>query len=339
MKIALLGGSFDPVHEGHIQMAKEAVAQLDVEEVWFLPTWKTPLKERNLSSTNDRVQMLELALASYPKFKIDLIEMERMGSSYTVDTLSILCQRYPENQFYWLMGNDQLEQFDRWKEPEKLVKLAQFVCFDRLGKLAKPSYPILCLHMPMMPVSSSDIRKGYKLNYLDPNVLNYIYQHRLYIENFVRERVNPHRFAHSLSVASLCEELAISHHLDSHKAYLIGLFHDIAKSMSKEKMEPWMDAICPENKIYPVPVWHGFVGSEIVKRVFGLWDETICAAIYHHVLGTSTDPYAMIVFCADKLDPLRGYPVQEQIEQTKKDLEKGFSLVKEENKKYLEGKE
>lgn len=99
-----------------------------------------------------------------------------------------------------------------------------------------------------------------------------------------------------------------------------------------------MDCICPENKKYPVAVWHGFVGSEIIKRVFYIYDDQISHAIYHHVLGTSHDPYAMIIFCADKLDPLRGYPVKDSIACVKQDLVKGFEMVQEENRKYLKGK-
>lgn len=339
MNIALLGGSFDPVHEGHIQMAKEALVHLPVDEVWFLPTKLTPLKDRKLSDGQDRLAMLERALKEYPQCKVNTLEWEREGESYTIDTLEVLHARYPDFTFYWLMGNDQLERFDKWKDPQRLTQLAHFVCFDRDGRLNTTKYDIQRIHMPAMPVSSSDIRKGNKLNYLHPDVLAYIYQHRLYVEDFVKERVTPNRFAHSVSVAHLCEEFAQAHHLDIDKAYYVGLFHDIAKSMPKERMEAWMDIVCPENKTYAVPVWHGFVGSEVVDRIFYLHDPQIKNAIYHHVLGTSEDPYAMMIFCADKLDPLRGYPVQEQIDLVKSNLKAGFHGVQEENRKYLNRKD
>lgn len=339
MKVALLGGSFDPVHDGHIQMAQEALRYLGVDEVWFLPTRQTPLKDRKLSDKQDRLHMLRLALQDIPQCKVNTLEWDRKGKSYTVDTLETLHAQYPGFTFYWLMGNDQLEQFDQWKDPKRLVELAHFICFDRDGRMAKTHYKIQCMHMPPMPVSSSDIRKGNKLNYLHPDVLSYIYDRRLYVENFVKERVTPNRYEHSLSVAHLCEEIARAHGLDENKAYYIGLFHDIAKSMPKDRMEAWMDILCPENKKYAVPVWHGFVGSEVVDCIFGLRDIQLKNAIYHHVLGTSEDPYAMMIFCADKLDPLRGYPVQEQIKAVKKDLKQGFHRVQEENRKYLNGKD
>ena len=335
MKIAIIGGSFDPIHYGHIQIAQTALKKLGCDKVWFLPSHDTPLKDRPQTLSNHRIEMIQRAIQGYENMDVCTLEVERQGVSYTLDTLQELKKMYPMDEFYWIIGNDQLVQFDQWKQPEKLVQLAHFVCVDRDGQLAKTKYDIKRIHMEPIPVSSSEIRKGNKLNYLDPAVLEYIYQQELYIQEFVQSRVNEHRYKHSLSVADLCKEMAQANGLDGHKAYLAGLFHDIAKSMSKEKMEPWMDSVCPENKKYALPVWHGFVGSEILKRIFYIEDNQILEAVYHHVLGTSTDPYAMIVYCADKTDPTRDYDSSEMIQACKENIEQGFYWVKEENEKYL----
>lgn len=336
MKIGIVGGSFDPIHYGHIQMAKTALEQLNCDQVWFMPTKFTPLKDRELTSDVHRVAMIQRVLSYEPRFQLCTMEMEREGKSYTIDTVRELKQKYPEDSFVWLIGNDQLAQFDKWKSPEELTSLISFVCVDRDGELVDTPYPISRIHMEAMPVSSSEIRVGKKLNYVPYPVLCYMYEHRLYVENFVAQHVNEHRYKHSVSVAHLCEEMALANHLDGQKAYYIGLFHDIAKCMDKEHMEQWMDAICPENKEWALPVWHGFVGSEIVDRIFYLSDPQIKNAIYHHVLGDdSTDPYAMIIFCADKTDPLRGYDSSDLINQCKANIEKGFWAVKAENDKYL----
>lgn len=334
MKVAILGGSFDPIHYGHLKMAEFALSHLQVDEVWFMPTKSTPLKDRKLTPSADRLAMIQAAIEQYPQFKVCMLELERDQKSYTIDTLRKLHCLY-DHEFYWLIGNDQLMQFDRWKEADVLVKLAHFVCLDRDGKLCDTSYPIQRMHMDPMPVSSSEIRIGNKLNYVPPKVLAYIYKHRLYVEDFVRTRVNAHRFAHSVSVAKLCEEFARCHGFDVDAAYYIGLFHDICKSMSKERMLPWMEILCPENIQYAVPVWHGFVASEVIDRIFYIQDRRVKHAIYHHVLGTSTDPYAMMVFCADKLDPLRDYDTSELTNLTKQDLYAGFLAVKKENEDYL----
>ena len=334
-RVAILGGSFDPIHNGHIQMAKTALSKLNMDEVWLMPTKATPLKDRELTSSLDRLHMIELAIQDEPRFHVSTLEIERQGKSYTYDTLSTLKQKYPDIDFTWLIGNDQLEQFHAWKHADALVEMAHFVCFDRNGRFANNPYSIQCIHMPMVPVSSSEIRMGNKLNYMNENVLKYIYDHRLYIQNFVQYRVKPKRFEHSLSVAHLCEQFAIGNHLDGQVAYLIGLFHDICKSMPVNEMKKWMLATCSDQIDCPIPTWHGFVGAQVIKRVFYLHDERIAHAIYHHVFGSSQDPYAMIVFCADKLDPLRGYDSSAMIQACTENIQAGFEWVKEENKKYL----
>ena len=243
--------------------------------------------------------MIDLVVQKDSRFKVCTFELERAGKSYTYDTLKKLIETYPEHEFYWIIGNDQLEQFDKWYHAEKLVKMAHFVCFDRNGMLADSKYDIMCMTMPSVPVSSSEIRMGNKLN------------------------------------AKLCEEFALNNGYDMHIAYYIGLFHDIAKYMPKDEMIKWMNSICPENMEYPVAVWHGFVGAAVTKDIFLIDDPIVYNAIYHHVLGTSQDPYAMMVFCADKLDPLRGYDSSKLIEICNKDIKKGFDLVVQQNREYL----
>lgn len=336
MKIAIVGGSFDPVHNGHIQMAYFALDTLLVDQVWFMPTSSTPLKNHDLTLNQERLAMLDLVVKQNKKFKVCTIELEREGKSYTYDTLQILKEKYPENEYYWIIGNDQLEQFDQWKKAEEIVKMAHFVCLDRDGRMSHTKYDIASYHMPMVPVSSSEIRKGNKLNYVPDEVLAYIYKNRLYVENFVRERLTEKRFQHSLSVASLCETFALHNGYDIHIAYYVGLFHDIAKYMPQEEMKKWMLSICPENLKWPVAVWHGFVGAQVTKDIFNIKNPVIYNAIYHHVLGTSKDPYAMMVFCADKLDPLRGYDSSALIHSCIHDIEKGFEEVVLENQKYLQ---
>ena len=107
------------------------------------------------------------------------------------------------------------------------------------------------------------------------------------------------------------------------------------REVGKDEMLKWMQSVCPENMEYPVAVWHGFVGAAVTKDIFLIENPIIYNAIYHHVLGTSQDPYAMMVFCADKLDPLRGYDSTKLIEICNKDIKEGFDLVVQQNREYL----
>lgn len=125
MSIGIFGGSFDPVHLGHLLIAEQALNQAQLERLIFVPAAIPPHKqEQQLSSPEARVQMLRLAIGGHPKFEVDECELNRTGISYTVDTLREFCTRYPDDQLYFLMGADSLAEFHTWKDPQEICKLA-----------------------------------------------------------------------------------------------------------------------------------------------------------------------------------------------------------------------
>ncbi|MCF0259245.1 MAG: nicotinate (nicotinamide) nucleotide adenylyltransferase [Erysipelotrichaceae bacterium] len=336
-KVGLMGGSFDPVHMGHIGMAKAALKQLPIEEVWFIPTKSTPLKNHRLTDEKYRWGMLKKAAASDSRFKVSPVELKRSGTSYTIDTLTQLKKDFPEIDFYWLLGADQTAQFDQWKDADKLMELARFAAVSRDGKAPETGrYDFEVIEMEPVPVSSTEIRKGHKLNYLPDGVLDYILDNELYVREWVADKVSPHRYYHSCSVAKLSRDLAKAHGLDEHRAWLMGMFHDIAKDLPKAQLRKWVEAVNPEGLNDHHAIWHGYAGAEIADRIYGLKDDAAKNAIFNHVKGTSYDVYAMILFIADKLDPLRGYDSSGMIKACMHDLYNGFMLVHMENKKYLE---
>ncbi|MCI9040391.1 nicotinate-nucleotide adenylyltransferase [Dubosiella newyorkensis] len=337
-RVAIIGGSFDPIHLGHIEMGKLAKKELGVDEVWYIPTHQTPLKDRELTEDEHRKKMVEIAIQDEATFKLNPIELDRKKKSYTYHTLKKLLKDEPDTEFYVLIGSDQMAQFQDWKNADKLVSMAHFICVDRDGSFGRNDYDLECMPMKQIPVSSSMIREGNGLNYVDPRVLEYIYANRLYIQDFVKSRVRHHRFLHSLSVAKLCEKFAQGNGLDPQKAYLAGLFHDVCKSMLPDQMRPWVEAIAPQYVNASTSIWHGFVGGEVIDRVFGIKDRQIKNAIRWHVLGLSDEPYAKIVYCADKLDPLRGYDSSALIKACEKDIDHGFDLTKDQNDKYIQQK-
>lgn len=337
-KVALLGGSFDPVHNGHIAMAKAAIKELKVDEVWLIPANQAPLKDFVPTSNEHRLAMLELVCQEYPQLKICDLELHRQGTSYTIDTLRELRRLHPDLEFYWILGADQQAQFEQWKDWQELLKLATFVVVDRDENLKTDGIRdgFISLAMEPVDVSSTQVRQGKRLNLIPKSVRQYILDHELYLVEWIRPQMNPHRFAHSNSVARLCRELARANGYDIHKAYLAGLFHDIAKDMDKDEMEKWVRARFPEALGEHRAIWHGYVGSAVIQNVYGIEDGQIVNAIYSHVKGTSYDPYAMMVFIADKIDPLRGYDSSALYNASMQDLYQGFELVKAENKSYLE---
>ncbi len=135
MKTGIIGGTFDPVHNGHMMIAGEAMKRLDLDEVLFIPTSQTPLKEDNaVTPVEHRVAMIELALAANPAFRLSTIEIDRAGISYTVDTIDALKKSPGDDcELYFIVGLDNLKTLPRWKEPDRLVKMCRLVAVRRPG--------------------------------------------------------------------------------------------------------------------------------------------------------------------------------------------------------------
>lgn len=337
MRIAIIGGSFDPIHKGHLQIAKYAKKKMNIDEVWFMPTWSTPLKEKQHASFHDRCAMIKRAIRPYRYMKLSTVEERFAGYSYTIQTMKELRRCYPKHQFCWLLGDDQAKKLDKWKDIDELKSLVNFFVFSRDEEVRV--YPdVKRIQMPLMAVSSSDIRRGDKLSYLPYAVHRYIGEHYLYLEEMVQARMSEKRYLHSLSVAALSVELAKAHGLDTKIAYIAGLTHDICKQMPYEKSRIWMQNQRPYLLGEAPAIWHAYVGAYFVQHFLHIQNKKITNAIYNHVTGQNLDDYERILYIADKLDPSRGYDSQQEIALSKKSLRQGFRVVKEQQETYLSKK-
>jgi len=197
VNIGVLGGTFDPIHIGHLVVAEEARIKLGFREVLFVPAGQPWLKlDRNITPADHRVEMVRRAIADNPHFKLCTLEAERPGPSYTVDTLTTLRKQLgSEASLFFILGRDTLAGLHLWKEPKKLVKLCRLVVAPRLGakdlKHLEASIPglldkVIQLDMPVIGISSSGIRQriaqGLSVRYLVPDkVAEYIAKQKLYI--------------------------------------------------------------------------------------------------------------------------------------------------------------
>jgi nicotinate-nucleotide adenylyltransferase len=200
MRIGLFGGSFDPVHRGHLLLAECCWRQARLDRVEFLPTAQQPLKPQGpVASEADRVAMLRLAIAGRPEFALSLIEIERGGVSYTVDTLRRLRAEQPNAELFFLMGADSLNDFPTWREPAAICELSTPLVVRRAGAAA-PNFDALApiasaakldvirsleVEMPATPISSSGIRRliaedGEWRSLVPPSVADYIEDRALY---------------------------------------------------------------------------------------------------------------------------------------------------------------
>ncbi len=195
MKIAVLGGTFNPVHIGHLTLAQEVVLSLGYERVIFVPALISPFKQQNYdASAQQRCDMVRLSLKSDAHFDIDLCEIERGGVSYTCDTLQYLSEKYSkelaeeENEQYrkpgLIIGSDLIDGFSRWKNTDQILEKAVIILAERGGDSVF-EYPHIKLHNALLPVSSTEIRQKIQnrksWQYLvTPSVYSYIVKEKLY---------------------------------------------------------------------------------------------------------------------------------------------------------------
>jgi nicotinate-nucleotide adenylyltransferase len=183
--LGILGGTFDPVHNAHLAMARAALNALPLESVLFVPTGDPGYRSAPVASAADRLAMLKLALAGEPRYRIDERELAPGASGYTVDTLkSLRAELGPQTPFYFLMGSDQFAKLPSWHRPEELRKLARIALFARPGFEAGDK-EVQIVPMRPTPISASDIRqraaRGEDLGAMvPPGVANYIRMHQLY---------------------------------------------------------------------------------------------------------------------------------------------------------------
>lgn len=196
MRIGVYGGTFDPVHVGHLLLAEQCREQLRLDQVWFLPAAHPPHKPGAvISPPKDRLAMLELAVAGHPEFVVSDFEIQRGGISFTVETLDALHSDFPDNEWFLLVGGDSLSDFPTWREPQRILELATLVAVNRgrrpvdpreaLRLLPAAAENVQVVEMPAVDLASTDLRQrvsnGKSIRYMTPRAVEcYVLEHELY---------------------------------------------------------------------------------------------------------------------------------------------------------------
>lgn len=187
-RIGVMGGTFDPIHHGHLVAASEVAQSFDLDEVVFVPTG-TPWQKSFVSPGEHRYLMTVIATASNPMFTVSRVDIDRDGPTYTIDTLRDLKAQRPEADFFFITGADAIAQILSWRNHDELWELAHFVAVSRPGHTLTtaglPSDDVSLLEIPALAISSTDCRarvgRGHPVWYLVPDgVVQYIAKHHLY---------------------------------------------------------------------------------------------------------------------------------------------------------------
>jgi nicotinate-nucleotide adenylyltransferase len=342
-RLIIYGGSFDPVHNGHLRVARVASFRLNAD-VAFIPA-KAPRWKEVSASDKDRLAMLKIAIkeAGSSSFFISECELKRPGKeTYSIDTVREFRKRYPHRELILLIGADQVNKFNLWKDADEIARETRIYYCPRPGvevdeAIVKQFSMIKFDYEGSGEVSSTDIKKLLTAD-MPLGVIRYIEKHNLYYMPKIASVMTPHRLAHSLSVAHLALAIAEKNHRHSaQKAYIAGLLHDIAKDMAKEEAEPIMARHFKEYLSYPDWSWHQWVGAYIARKEFGIEDEEILDAITYHCTGKAhMPPLTKIIYSADKMDPERGWKSGPYIKACYHDYYDGFLKILEANKEFLE---
>lgn len=189
-KIGIYSGSFNPIHHGHVMLANYLVEFSDLDELWFVVSPQNPLKKKeDLLDDDERLKMVQLAVADDPRFFVSDIEMHLPTPSYTINTLTALSRQYPDNQFVFICGMDSLQNFTNWREYQKILDNYELLVFPREGYdggdlVNHPSVSIL--KTPILEISSTFIRQCIKegrdvRHFMPEKAFNYLMQNRFYL--------------------------------------------------------------------------------------------------------------------------------------------------------------
>lgn len=346
-RIGIMGGSFDPIHQGHIQMAQSALTAMHLDRVLMLPSGNPPHKP-DITPAEDRYRMVCAACAGLPGLEPSREEIDRTGVIYTVDTLSILHEKYPRAELFYIIGADTLMELKNWRRYERVLTLCTFLVCPRSSRhthealekeyrrLSGMGGHFAMIDMDMVEVSSTEVRAAIREDRDIPGlpvaVREYARAAGLYgakgqlpegpkwLDMLFRD-LSMKRFAHTLAVADTARQLALLHGLDAVKAEIAGLLHDCAKCMPLTDMQRLArehHLTEDESILASGALLHSIAGAHRAQADYGMTDPEIIGAIRSHTTGKpGMSRLDMAVWLADTIEPTRApYPLLEEVRAT-----------------------
>ncbi|MGL5630628.1 MAG: nicotinate (nicotinamide) nucleotide adenylyltransferase [Mycoplasmoidaceae bacterium] len=305
MKTIIFGGFFDPIHNGHISIAKKALSVINADRVIFVPCANSPSTKQFSCKYEDRLKMCKLAVSTYESFFVSNIEEKIEGPSYSFKTLELLIKKYPEDDFYILMGSDEYNELDNWRNHDFIQANAVIVVYPRNSKnINKKNDKDIIIEGKTYDISSSKLILKMEEGKINSDVLDYINKNAIYaIRRMHLYGISEYRINHSIQVANLAVEFSRKYGLETaQKAFVAGIYHDFFKESSSFFLE---EIAKKKLGIYEYINWkilHGPVAGYMMQKLFCIKDIDITEAISNHVILNKPDSTLnKIIFCADKL--------------------------------------
>lgn len=361
MKIGIFGGSFSPIHNGHLQIAEDCLIEMGLDKIIFLPNSKPPHKNVEKFSFENRAEMLKLAIEDNEKFEISLVEEDFLKTHYSYNTMKEnFCN--DKDKFYFIMGDDEFLNISSWYEYEKFLEITSVIVFLRKYNLdfildknkdLIEKYDINIVKNSVISISSTDIRNRMNekksIKYLIPKkVYKYIYEDLNYfdinkIKKDLKEKLSKNRYEHSLRVADYCKRLAKIYKIDENRAYLSGLVHDCAKNLEEFYMlnkKLNSDIIFDTEERDNENLKHAPIGAVVCKDLYGIFDEEILSAVrYHTTAKENMTLLEKILFISDKIEPGRKYDTVDELRRLADfDIDRAIVKFLNDSFEYLEKK-
>ena len=326
MRIGIMGGTFDPIHKGHIKCAEEVQNALNLDKVLFIPTGEPPHKiARRVASAEDRLEMVRRAICGCANFDVSDIEIRRNKYTYTYDTLVELNNSFNDCEFYMIIGADTLADIINWHRAEDVFKLCKFIAMKRPGadydmfqsylkKATDSGAEVLPVEINEIDISSTLVREkvknGEDISGLVPlKVSKYIEEKGIYstkemsydeISADMKKFLSPQRYEHCLNVAEECVRLGKIYGADESKCRLAGILHDVGKELT-DKQYHWLGVNLSNDDFNGEKVLrHALAGKIIAEGRYGISDCDILEAIESHITGKpNMGLLAKLIFIAD----------------------------------------
>lgn len=334
-RIGILGGSFSPIHNGHLQIAQDCLIEMGLDKILFLPNSNPPHKANDKYPFDIRVAMLKLAIEDNDKFDISFVEEDSTKIHFSYNTIRDNFYN-TEDKYYFIMGDDEFLNIKSWKEYEKFLEITSIIVFLRKydynyvfekNREIIEKYDVNIINNSVISISSTDIRNRMyekkSIRYLVPEkVSRYIYEELNYfdiekIKKDLKEKLSENRYEHSLRVADYCKRLAKIYNADENKAYLSGLVHDCAKNLEEYYMlnsKVNSDIIFDTEEKNNPKIQHGPIGSIVCKNIYGIVDDEILSGVrYHTTAKENMSMIEKILFISDKIEPNRKYDTVEEL--------------------------